>query len=232
MTLKSELESFVKTTHGSQWSRRDGRVVPDTSNLTAKNEAVDLQATVLYADLADSTGLVAGWDDWFAAEIYKNYLYCASRIIRSCGGEITAFDGDRVMGVFLGDSKNTDAAKCGLRINYAVIYILQPALKAQYPDSDFVIRQKVGVDTSPVMVAKTGVRDSNDLVWVGKSANYAAKLAASGTNYQTYITDDIYDNMNDSSKYGGNPKQNMWTNLGYQSNVGRRVYGSTWWWEV
>lgn len=46
----------------------------------------------------------------FAAEIYKSYLHCASKIIRCENGVITAFDGDRVMGIFIGDLKNTSAA--------------------------------------------------------------------------------------------------------------------------
>jgi class 3 adenylate cyclase len=46
--------------------------------------------------------------DWFAAEIYKSYLISACRIIRDNGGEITAFDGDRVMAVFIGNMKNTN----------------------------------------------------------------------------------------------------------------------------
>src|SRR4051812_36873707 len=60
------------------------------------NDAVEIDGTVLYADLAESTPLVKGYKDWFAAEVYKNYLYCAARIIRLRGGVITAYDGDRV----------------------------------------------------------------------------------------------------------------------------------------
>ena len=33
----------------------------------------------------------------------------------------------------------------------------------------------LGIDTSKLFVARTGIRKSNDLVWVGRAANYAAK---------------------------------------------------------
>ncbi|MDK8795188.1 hypothetical protein QP968_05630 [Corynebacterium sp. MSK041] len=59
------------------------------------------------------------YNDWFAAEVYKNYLYCAEKIILVRGGIFTACDGDRVMGVFIGDSKNSAAAMCVLQINWA-----------------------------------------------------------------------------------------------------------------
>ena len=40
----------------------------------------------------------------------RHFLYCAARIIRDNGGEVVAYDGDRVMGVFLGDQQAQNAA--------------------------------------------------------------------------------------------------------------------------
>ena len=203
--------------------------MPDTDDVALGTDAVTLNGTVLYADLSDSTALVKGWKDWFAAEVYKNYLYCASRIIKAQGGEITAFDGDRIMAVYLGKSKNTSAVRTGLKIKWAVGNILQPALVAKYPDTKFKYSQKVGIDTSALFVARTGIRGSNDLVWVGNSANNAAKLAALDKGYSTYITGAIYTNINDEAKFGGDPKKNMWTDLG-TSDFGYQLYGSNWTW--
>lgn len=229
--LEDDLRAYVKATHDNVWKRRDGQKVPEAEDVTLGTDAVDLDAVVLYADLADSTGLVKGYKDWFAAEVYKNYLYCAAKIIRSNGGVITAYDGDRIMAVYIEGAKNSDAAKTGLQIHWAVDHIVQPAITARYPDTSFVLKQKVGIAASKVMVAKTGIRGSNDLVWVGHSANIAAKLAALSTNYSTYITQDVYNSLLDSSKFGGDPLRNMWTSLGNQPGLGN-VYGSTWWWEL
>ncbi|WP_457143258.1 adenylate/guanylate cyclase domain-containing protein [Mycobacterium sp. URHB0021] len=231
MSLESDLEECVAETHRAQWVRRDGTKVPDEEDLALSNDAVEIDATVLYADLAQSTKMVETKKDWFAAEIYKNYLYCAARIIRSNGGVITAYDGDRIMAVFIGDAKNTKAAKVGLKINYAVINVLQPAIQSQYPEENFQLRQRVGVATSGLFVARTGIRGSNDLVWVGNAANHAAKMAALPTDYTTYISGDVYDKLNESSIYGGDPRRNMWTDLGSR-HLGYRMYGSTWWWSL
>lgn len=231
MTLKDELQAFVKKTHDNVWARRAGQKVPDTEDVTFGTDAVTLDGTVLYADLSDSTALVKGWKDFFAAEVYKNYLYCASRIIKAEGGEITAFDGDRIMAVYLGNSKNTNAVKTGLKIQWAIRNILQPAVVARYPNTKFRYSQKVGIDTSGLFVAKTGIRGSNDLVWVGNSANNAAKMAALDKGYSTYITGPIYNNVNQVAKFGGNPRKNMWTDLG-TSDFGYQLYGSTWHWRL
>lgn len=231
MTFKQELTDFAAKVLSESWTTRDGTVVPDSDSVTFANDAVKLEGTVLYADLAESTRLVSSRADFFAAEIYKTYLYSAARIIRREGGEITAYDGDRVMGVFIGNGKNSAAAKSALHIFSTVRDILQPAIDAQYPGSNYILEQKVGIDTSTLFVAKTGIRGSNDLVWVGNAANNAAKMAALSTTYATYISEKVYGVLNERSKFGGTEKKNMWTDLG-TTDLGHRIYGSNWKWAL
>lgn len=225
MGLKDELDTYVQRTVDEQWERRAGQKVPDTDDLPLKNLAVELDATVLYADLASSTKMVRDSKAWFAAEVYKSYLFCAAKIIRAQGGIVTAYDGDRVMGIFIGDSKNSNAAKCGLQINWASKHIVSAKLSEKYPKSTFTLKQRVGIDTSKLFIARTGIRGSNDLVWVGNAANNAAKLAALDPKYPTYVTEDVYKKLNVSSKFVGDPKRNMWTDLG-TGDMGYRIYGS------
>ncbi|WP_169583239.1 MULTISPECIES: adenylate/guanylate cyclase domain-containing protein [Microbacterium] len=228
MTLRDDLHAYVKKTHADQWQERKGQKVPELGDLKFSTDAVNLDATVLYADLADSTNLVANNPNWLAAEVYKNYLYCAAKIIRSNGGSITAYDGDRVMAVFIGTDKNTKAVDTALKIQWSVGNILQPAFDKKYSGRyDYKYKQKVGVDTSELFVAKTGFRGSDELVWVGNAANYAAKLAALNRGRYTYISKRVYDVMHKSAKFGGTPEKNMWEDMG-TSDFGFRVYGSTW----
>lgn len=231
MALRDELTTYVQKVLDEQWERRQGETVPDPDDLPLKNVAVELDATVLYADLAGSTKMVTDYKDWFAAEVYKSYLYCAAKIIRARGGSITAYDGDRVMGVFIGGSKNTAAAKCGLQINWATKNIVTATLSAKYPKADFTVRQRVGIDTSKLFIARTGIRGSNDLVWVGNAANNAAKMAALHPKYPTYISAEVYGMLNESSKYGGDPKRNMWVDVG-SADLGYKIFGSTFWWSL
>ena len=225
--IKAEVEQILKT----QWNRREGREVPETENVQLGNDAVELNATVLYADMADSTGLVVGYKDWFAADVYKSYLKGACELIKNNGGTITAFDGDRVMAVYLGDSKNSAAARTALQIKYLSKEIINPALKKEYPTSAFQLDQAIGVDTGKLLVARTGVRGANDLVWVGRAANYAAKLCALREGvYSSFITEEVFSTLNESCKIGGEPKQPMWEKVMWIQQ-GIPVYRSSWQWK-
>jgi len=229
LALKEDLESAVKKIfHDDNWTARDGEVVPEPKDLGLGNDAINLNGTVLYADMSDSTKLVDRGKPYFAAEIYKTYLACAARIIKDQGGVITAYDGDRVMAVFIGTNKNTSAVRAAFKINGAVWDIIKPALKAQYPDTDYDLKHVVGVDTSRLLVSRIGVRNDNDLVWVGRAANYAAKLSGLSNEAAIRITHSIYDNMDDSVKFAGTNRTNMWEERSWTDMNKMRIYRSTW----
>ena len=190
-----------------------------------------MDGTVLYADLDESTNLVDSYTPEFAAEIYKAYLSCAAKVIRSEGGEITSYDGDRIMAVYIGELKNTAAARSALKINYVVTKIINPILKECYPNDNYNIRQVVGIDTSKLFVARTGIRGSNDLVWVGRSANYAAKLCSLSPNYPSRLTEAVYNLLHESLKYSSDGRS-MWELDGWENINGMRIYRSTWWWPI
>jgi class 3 adenylate cyclase len=229
--LKTELENEVADIFRSRWEEREGKVVPDDDSIGLDNDAVKLNATVLYADLADSTNLVDSQVPFVAAELYKTFLHCAAKIIRSEDGEITAYDGDRVMAVYIGDLKNTRAVRTAMKINYAASFIVNPAHKAVYKDSIYTLKHVVGIDTSELFVAKTGVRGANDLVWVGRAANYAAKLAALPHSYQTYITKEVYDPMVADVKVSRDGRQ-LWEAVRWNTFDDRIIYQSNWWWSI
>jgi adenylate cyclase len=127
------MSSFVDTLSDSvddifsvAWDEREGRTVPDSDSVTLRNGAVKLDAVFLYADLAGSSRLarVCQWQT--TAKIIRAYLDVATRLIRAWGGEIRSFDGDRVMGVFIGDTPNSNAANCAREIDYVVEKIIAP----------------------------------------------------------------------------------------------------------
>lgn len=232
MSLKADVEKEVKEIFASVWKEREGRTVPDPEDLSLNNDAMKLHATVLYADMADSTVLVDHYKPLFAAEMYKAYLRCAARIIKNRQGSITAYDGDRIMAVFLGDTKETLAVRAAMEIKYAVHEIINPLMKKYYPNTNYELKHVVGVDTSQLYVARIGVKNDNDLVWVGRAANYAAKLCSLKETYSTYITGAVFDAMDKSVKYGGEKNELMWEQRTWTAQNNMRIYRSNWQWEM
>lgn len=235
MGLEDVLSDETSKILSQSWDIRDGRTVPESENIALAGGAVRLDATVLYADLAQSSYLATEFQQRTAAKVIRAFLYSMSRIITTFNGSITSFDGDRVMGIFIRDTKNTDAAKCALKMNYAVKKIIKPKITAHFQAlkrDGFNISHCVGVDTSSVLTVRAGQRGSNDLVWIGRAPNLAAKLSdIRESPYNSFITKDVFDRMPDSSKYGGEDKKLMWERRNFEF-LGEKqvVYRSKWTW--
>jgi len=231
MALKDELTEQVSKIFREQWTERDGRVVPEAEDVALANEAVKLEdAVVLYADMSGSTSLVNAETWQFAAEVYKTYLYCAARIITSEGGTITAYDGDRIMAVYIGDAPNTSAARTALKLNWCRMEIINPLLLKQYPSKTYQLKHVVGIDRSTLRAARTGARGANDLVWVGRAANYAAKLSSLPDTHGSRMTGDVYSRLADEAKYSKGVS--MWEEAQWTDMGNMKIYRSNWRWPL
>lgn len=231
MSIADDIRKHSSDAFSEDWSVRNGTAVPDAADLKLANDAVHFKtATVLYADLDASTDLVKQKKWQFAGEIYKTFLYAASRLIRHRGGSIVSYDGDRVMGVFISNRQRNNAVSCALEINYAVTSIVQNEIKKGW-NTKYKIRHVVGIDTSKVHAARTGVRGDNDLVWIGNAPNLAAKLTALSASTPTWITKRVYDYLEDKQKLG--PKgEGIWTKKTWSQQDDETVYCSDYWREL
>jgi class 3 adenylate cyclase len=238
MGLADDITAAVATVVGADWDLRTGTVVPNTEDVKLKNGGVQLDAVYLYADMADSTGLARDFPAKTAAKVIRCYLDATCRVIKARGGQIRSFDGDRVMAVFLGGAKNTDAAKCGLQIHHVVEKIVRPKLEVNLPlltKQGYVLKHCVGIASGSALVVRGGVRDSNDLVSVGRAPNVAAKLSdVRDGSYRTYITEDVFHSLLPQSLFGDSAKKKkpMWTGPILHDVGGEkiRVYKSAWTW--
>lgn len=230
MALKDELTSDVKTIFKNSWTETSGRVVPEPSDVGLGNKATLLeQAVVFYADLDGSTNMVDTKKWEFSAEIYKAFLHCAAKIVKAESGNITAYDGDRIMAIFIGENKHDRAARTALKLRWAVLNIIQPLMKEKYT-TDFVVAHTVGIDVSNLRAVRTGVRGDNDLVWIGRAANYAAKLTTLSSDYPTRITKAVYDGLSSSLKISNS--KSIWEARTWANMKNMSIYRSSWGWPI
>jgi class 3 adenylate cyclase len=223
MTFREELQAKVDEFAVTRWPAiPDAYVVPDPIDLTFGNDGRHMDVCILYADLHRSTEMVDALPEKQTAEYYKAFLHCAAKILKAHGGDIQAYDGDRVMAVFVGETHADMAVWSALEIFDAVNSIINPTFQRVYTTIHRQLRHTVGIDAGKVLVAKTGVRIDSDLVWIGPAANYAAKLNSfSGLDpaYPTRITSEAFAKLSRGARYGDDGTL-MWE--GPYNNVGTR----------
>lgn len=231
MSFESDLRSDVSEFFRTKWEITDGYVIPDPEDLPLGNSARKLDIVILYADMANSTSMVQTFTKEYCAEIYKAFLHTCCKAIKRNGGELISFDGDRIMAAFIGESKNSIAAKTALNIKWAIKVVVQEEHDRIYQGKGIKLNYCVGIDSCEHIVARTGIRGDNDLVWVGNAANLAAKLSTirDAPNH-SYITERVYKKLNESSKFDGEGKC-MWQSE-FSSEIGETVYKSSYQWTI
>ena len=213
MTLAKLLETMTTSILDAKWDFRVGRVVPATGDVALAGGSVEVEATILYSDLRESSSLVNKIDRRVAAKAIKAFLTGACRVIRSNGGTVVSFDGDRVMAVFVGEQQCSRAARAALKINYFVKRVLGPKLATQFvslQQAGFEISHCTGIDSGTVIAVRAGVRGTNDLVWIGRSANLAAARSEVRDEYASYITEAVFKALDDDARVGGPENESMW----------------------
>ena len=195
------IASSVSGIFNEPWNITNGTVVPETEDIVMKNGGRQVDATYLYADLAGSSKLAHSMLKETTARVIRAYINTAVRILRYKGGEIRSFDGDRVMAIFMGESKNNDAVRAALAINWAVDEVIAPAIEEKWTDvsKSYTIGHGIGIDTGEALIVRGGARDNNDLISIGDAPNDAARLS-DYRGWSINITKAVYDNLVDEHK--------------------------------
>jgi class 3 adenylate cyclase len=232
MAIKDDLTAKVNEYAVDRWADiPNAYVLPTTADLSFGNDGERLQVTALYADISASTDMVDELLDTRAAEYYKAFLYCASQLIKRNGGEIQAYDGDRVMALFVGDTQADEAVTAALELHYSVSHIINPIFERVYTTSHRKLGFTVGVDSGQVLAIKVGVRAVGELAWIGGAANYAAKLNSFeglDHDYPIRVTQQTYNkltakcmNTDDGTSIWEGPYKNLSARTHYRTSYWR-----------
>src|SRR5580765_1702333 len=118
-------------------------------------------ATVLFVDLVDSTGLVAGADPEVVRQRVNRYFEHVSHCIRTHGGTVEKFAGDAVMAAFGVPIAHEDDAERALRAALQIV----PAV------TELDLKVRIGVEAGEVVV-----EDAESTFATGEAVNLAARL--------------------------------------------------------
>lgn len=240
MTDKKELVIGVDNFFCGNYCVTDGRVVPDVKDIPLGKNGKEIESTMLFIDIRESTKIVDNLRRITAAKMYKSFLWGISKIARLNDGDIRSFNGDGILVVFIGNSKNTNATRAALQMSWFAQQILKPKLDNVFKNNQGITQQEIdfdfgiGIDTGKVLVVRGGISGDNnsDLVWVGNATNYAVKLSdLSEGNFHIHVSEDIYNNIHDSTKFGLD-KFNMWEKRIWTSMNNLTVYRTSYYWPL
>jgi class 3 adenylate cyclase len=233
MSLIEDLTNKVTSYFKEPYVIEETTIIPSTdySKLTFGNKGLVSEFTFLFVDIRKSSELHDTYGFTNAAKIYQSFHDICLRIIEHNSGKVRAFDGDRIMGVFSGNAKRTNATKSAMNIRWAIKELINPNLKTP-------LKIGCGIDIGKTLITKVGKgRDANnnDLIWIGKGCNYASHLTQDSSN-SIVISKNVYDSLHASCKYQDEETKtvNMWTLKKMKLKNGTEIntYVSTYTWGI
>ena len=226
MGLKDDIIKQVNGYIKGNYEITNTRSIPSAKDLGFGNKGRIIRAPILYADLRGSSEVTERHRQQTAAKIYKSFLYSMAQIVRSRGGEIRSFDGDRIMAIFPPINGDQEAAcntavQTGMEMAWFFNDMLRPKLK-RYNDS---LNCGIGIAFSEMLVVRVGLKrqpDNNDIVLIGRAANLAAKLSDRGKKPSyLWVDQEIHKRLDGEMKRGpqsGRPssKRSMWKRIDFK----------------
>lgn len=190
---------------------------PGDNRLTFASTGVQFWASVLYIDMRKSTKVLNQHKAHTVAKLHKAYLYTATTLIASAGGQIRSYNGDSILAFFPKHQKATisSAIRTAMQIKYMIADIGKTEFE-RYQSLNFGI----GIDHGQILCVKAGRAGNdnhNDLVWLGNAVNRATVLSdrAASPNH-VYISNYCRDNMEDATKFSQGA--DLWTEDKIQYN--------------
>lgn len=239
-TSKADLEKTVGDYLAGSYETYQPRGVPESSDIPLGNKAAKLTATALFIDLRQSSDITNAFRRQTAAKMMKGYFHGAVKVINANDGLVRSFNGDGMLALFVGDFRSSNAAKAAMQVVWFVRNILRPRLERYFNSNRAALGQDLGfsigcgLDDGDIYAVRIGIRGTNDVAWVGRCTNTAAKLSNVLTEpHQIAVTREVYSRMNNNRRTSTDGRA-MWTGetAGTFGGSVRTYRTSSWGWVI
>ena len=182
--------------------------LPLTIDLVDSNKIYHGKASVLFADMRESTKLPEIFNTDQLVKLYRSYIRTIVQAIRYSGGAVRDFMGDGVLAVFIDDEegKSEDKAVHAARyITTAIDEFLNPVLDQKIK---YRISCGIGIHTGDVSLSKVGMKGKEQqddaeneygIAWIGDSTNLACKFSGAVDCESIFISPSTYIALSNAS---------------------------------
>jgi adenylate cyclase len=238
-TSKTDLTKMVDGYLAGAYETTQPRGIPNPEDIPLGNKAAKLEATALFIDLRQSSDITNAFRRQTAAKMLKSYFDGSVRIINQNSGKVRSFNGDGMLALFVGDTQSNNAVKAAMQVRWFVEHVLWPKFNSYFAANAAARGARLnfsigaGLDRGDIYAVRVGIRGTNDVAWVGRCSNTAAKLSNVLHHPRSIgITRAVYGRLNNDRKYSDG--EHMWSNE-FRDEFGgvQRAYRTTtYWWRI
>ncbi|MDP5216971.1 adenylate/guanylate cyclase domain-containing protein [Ruegeria sp. 2205SS24-7] len=150
------------------------------------------QATVVFADIANSTALCEeiGTENYYV--ILKQVMTILVDEVQAQGGAVTEYAGDGVMALFGAPSPLEDSAlracKAAVRIHDAISHLSSETDRQRKTS----VQLRIGINSGTIVGGRLGIINTHDFTALGDTVNLAARLEKLASPGSTLLSDSVF----------------------------------------
>jgi class 3 adenylate cyclase len=182
----------AETVPGAAFCTRCGTSLADqdagsTSHIALPSASERKVVTVLFADLAGSTGMAERLDPEATADVLRTYFEAMRAEAEAEGGRVEKFIGDAVMAVFGVPVVHEDDPERAVRAGLAMLHRVDEVNARLARAYDVTLELRVGVNTGSVL-ATLDAAPGESMV-TGDVVNVAARLQAAAESGEVLVSE-------------------------------------------
>lgn len=200
---------LVSEVYGVESSPLGARAMLDRLNplldafLLESQPIVDIEATVLIADIRGFTALTESQPPRTIIRLLNRYFTRMVDLVRQHGGVVDKFMGDAVMALFGAPIRHDDhlirALSCAVEMQQAMLELNRESRQAGEPN----IFAGIAVNTGNLMAGSFGSRLYNEYTVIGDTVNLAARMEGYSLRGQVLLSESSYAGARDRIEIGG-----------------------------
>ncbi|WP_435206986.1 adenylate/guanylate cyclase domain-containing protein [Micromonospora sp. bgisy143] len=183
--------------------------IPERDQVKLAAEAVQVEATALSIDIRQFSGLTNAFGRQVVVRMLRAFFEGSVRIVEGSSGTVADFNGDGMIVLFAGADRTERAFRAASQIRWFLTEVLRPRF-AKYFESDQFLKARIeefdagcGLDDGLVLIGRVGSEGFNDIAWVGRCVNTAAKACKlAGSSKPIIATHEVYERL-DTSTFAG-----------------------------
>lgn len=211
MSWMDDLYNKINEYTNGYYTQNASNSIPSLYNVGMGKSYVKTPVCAYCIDMRKSSSLIDKYGMESSVKIHKSFMTIASRVVIENGGRIRSFNGDGLLALWVNNGSNDIAlaVKTAMMTKYFITNKLATFFNTY--DIDFGI----GIDISDMFTIRVGNQknmDENDLVFVGKSVNFATKISNNMVKPNNIgISKEAYYSLPDNLRYNStNPNTLKW----------------------
>ncbi|MCW8919067.1 MAG: HAMP domain-containing protein [Gammaproteobacteria bacterium] len=150
-----------------------------------------VEASVLFADIVDFTGMSEGMKPQEVSALLNLYFGHIAEVVRFCHGHIDKYMGDCAMVVFGVPEEHEEHPFKAIACGWMILQLVEVMNRQRLRNTEPTVEFRIGVNCGTMLAGNMGSTERMEYTVVGDAVNLASRLSHAGAPGEVVLTEEM-----------------------------------------